>query len=231
MGRRAESIISLLRKLKEVETLSIGELRDIVGDSELFELLVAMGHSDLGCQRVSFNLESRFEISSLALECGVDVEEVCKLLSWREFESFSKSVLEKNNYSCIQNFRFKINQKRYEIDVVGVKEPLILCIDSKHYRKTSKHFVLIKCCEKQVERIEAFSRALPKMVPKLGITKWKEAKIIPLIVTLLTEEIASLKVPIVPFFKLNSFIMDLPSYLSDLYHINVKLSKLEDYVP
>nr|MDO8079975.1 nuclease-related domain-containing protein [Candidatus Freyarchaeota archaeon] len=232
MDKKAESIISLLKKLREVETLDTEEFRKMVGDPALFDLLTTKGYNDLAEQRISFNLESRLEISLIALEYGVDIEEVCKLLSWKEFEAFSKSVLEKNNYLCIQNFRFKHNQKRYEIDVVGLKEPLILCIDSKHYKKSGKSYVLRTYCKKQIERIEALSRALSLMVSKLRIIKWKEAKIIPLIVTLLAEEIDFSEVPIVPFFKLNSFITELPTHISEVYQIHTKLpeyTKLEDY--
>lgn len=232
MDKKAESIISLLKKLREGETLDTEAFGKIIGDPELFDLLTTKGYNDLVKQRNSFNLESRLEISSFALEYGADIEEVCKLLSWKEFEAFSKNVLEKNNFFCIQNFRFKQNKKRYEIDVVGLREPLILCVDSKHYKKSGKSYVLRTYCKKQIERIEAFSRVLFKMASKLRIIKWKEAKIIPLIVTLLAEETVSSEIPIVPFFKLNSFIMELPTYISEIYQIHMKLpmyTKLEDY--
>lgn len=232
MNKKAESFISLLKKLRETETLDTEEFRKMVGDPVLFDLLITKGYNDLAEQRLSFNLESRLEISLVALEYGVDIEEVCKLLSWKEFEAFSKSVLERNNFSCVQNFRFKHNQKRYEIDVVGLKEPLILCIDSKHYKKSGKNHALRNYCKKQIERAAAFSRELSKMVSKLRMIKWREAKIIPLIVTLLAEEIGSSEVPIVPFFKLNSFVIELPTHLSEIYQIHTKLpqyTKLEDY--
>jgi hypothetical protein len=231
--KKAETIISVLKKLREVEIFDIEELKNTVKDPELFNLLTTKGYSGSAEQMITFDLESRLQISLVALEYGADIEEVCKLLSWREFEAFSKSVLEKNNYLCIHNFRFKHNQKRYEIDVVGSKEPLILCIDAKHYKKSGKSNVLRTYCKKQVERIEALSKALPEMISKLRITEWKEARIIPLIVTLLAEDIDfSEEVPVVPFFKLNSFIMDLPAHLSEVYQIHTKLPKytrLEDY--
>lgn len=135
MYKKTDTIILVLKKLREVETLDIEEFRNMVQDPELFNLLTAKGYNDFVEKRITFNSESRLQISLVALEYGADIEEVCKLLSWREFEAFSKSVLEKNSYLCIQNFRFKQNQKRYEIDVVGSKKPLILCIDSKHYKK------------------------------------------------------------------------------------------------
>ncbi|MFB0563136.1 MAG: nuclease-related domain-containing protein [Candidatus Lokiarchaeia archaeon] len=230
---KAEIIISVLKKLREIETLDIEEFRKMVGDPELFNLLTNKGYTDLVEERVTFDLESRLQISLIALRYGADIEKVCKLLNWREFEAFSKSALEKNNYFCIQNFRFKHNKKRYEIDVVGLKKPLILCIDSKHYKKSGKSGVLKVACKKQIERVEAFSRILPKNVSKLRIMEWKNANIIPLIVTLLPEEISFFEqVPIVPFFKLNSFIIELQAHTSEIYQIHKKLpeySLLKDW--
>ncbi|MEM2146731.1 MAG: nuclease-related domain-containing protein [Candidatus Jordarchaeaceae archaeon] len=232
MDKKAEFLISLLKKLREVQVFDHEEFRKMVGDPKLFDLLITKGYNNLAEQRVSFNLESKLEISLAALEYGADIGEVCKLLSWKEFEAFTKSVLEKNNYYCIQNFRFKHNKKQYEIDVVGLKEPFILCIDSKHYKKSGKNHILRTYCEKQIERVEALSKILSEIVPKLRITKWKEAKIIPLIVTLLPEQIVPSNVPIVPFFKLNSFIIELSTHLSEIYQVNIKLPRytiIEDY--
>ncbi|WXG40218.1 MAG: NERD domain-containing protein [Candidatus Freyarchaeum deiterrae] len=233
MYKKAETIISVLKNLREIKTLDIEVFRSIVEDPDLFNLLTTKGYNDSVEQRITFDSESVLQISLVALEYGADVEEVCKLLSWKEFEAFSKSVLEKNNYFCIQNFRFKHNQKRYEIDVVGFKKPLILCIDSKHYKKSGRSNVLRTYCKKQIERIEALSKVLPEMVSKLRLIEWKEAKIIPLIVTLLAEDIDfSEGVPVIPFFKLNNFIVELPAHISEVHQIHTKFPKytrLEDY--
>ncbi len=224
MLKKAETIISLLKKIRETETLDIEEFRNMVGDPELFNLLTTKGHNDPVEERITFDLESRLQISLLALKYGADIEKVCKVLNWKEFEAFSKSVLEKNNYLCFQNFRFKHNKKRYEIDVVGLKKPLILCVDSKHYKKSGKSSTLKTACKKQIERVEAYSRVLPKNVPKLRIREWKNANIIPIIVTLLPEEIGFFKrVPIVPFFKLNNFIIELQAHISEIFQIHTKL--------
>ncbi len=223
---KAEIIISVLKKLREMETLDIEEFRKMVGDPELFNMLITKGYNDPVEERVTFDLESRLQISLIALRYGADIEKVCKLLNWKEFEAFSKNALEKNNYFCIQNFRFQQNKKRYEIDVVGLKKPLILCIDSKHYKKSGKSSVLKIACKKQIERVEAFSRVMPKNISKLRIMEWKNANIVPLIVTLLPEEISFFEqVPIVPFFKLNNFVIELQAHISEIYQIHKKLPK------
>jgi hypothetical protein len=224
MYKKAETVISIIKRFKEGEALDFEELKDMVDDQELFDLLTAQGFVDPAKRRINFNLETRLQLSLVALKFGADIERVCKLLSWKEFEAFSRTVLETSNFFCIQNFRFSQNQKRYEIDVVGLKNPLILCVDSKHYKKSGKNHLLRTYCKKQIERAEALSKALPKMFLKMGLRGWKEAKIIPLIVTLLAEGVSfSERVPIVPFFKLNSFVMDLQNYLNQVYQIYTKL--------
>ncbi len=234
MNKKAETIISVLKKAREIETLDTEELRSMVGDPELFNLLTTKGNNDQIKKIITFDLESRLQIALIAIKYGADVEKVCKLLNWKEFEAFSKSALEKSNYLCTQNYRFKHNQKRYEIDVVGLKKPLILCIDAKHYKKSGKNHILKIACEKQIERAEALSKELPKSVTKLRIAGWKNVNIIPLIVTLLPEEGFFEQVPIVPFFKLNNFINELQTYISEIYHIQTKLpdyTMLKDWNP
>ena len=224
MYKKAEIVISIIKRLREREALDFEELKDMVEDQELFELLTAEGFVDPARHRINFNLETRLQLSLLALKFGADIEKVCKLLSWKEFEAFSRRALETNNFFCIQNFRFSQNQRRYEIDVVGLKNPLVLCVDSKHYKKSGKNQILGTYCKKQIERAEALSKALPKMFLRMGLLRWKEAKIIPLIVTSLAEGVNfSEGVPIVPFFKLNSFVMDLPDHLNQVYQIYTKL--------
>ncbi|MBS7250228.1 MAG: hypothetical protein KIH08_06510 [Candidatus Freyarchaeota archaeon] len=224
MYKKAEIVISIIKRLRERKALDFEELKDMVEDQELFELLTSEGFVDPARHRINFNLETRLQLSLVALKYGADIEKVCKLLSWKEFEAFSRRVLETNNFFCIQNFRFSQNQRRYEIDVVRLKNPLVLCVDSKHYKKSGKNQILKTYCKKQIERAEALSKALPKMFLKMGLLGWKEAKIIPLIVTLLAEGVNfSEGVPIVPFFKLNSFVMDLPNHLNQVYQIYTKI--------
>ncbi|MGQ9720099.1 MAG: nuclease-related domain-containing protein [Candidatus Jordarchaeum sp.] len=224
MNKKVETIITILKKLRDIETFNIKEFRDMVGDPDLFKFLTTKGYNDPAEQSITFDLESKLQISLIALEHGEEIEKVCKILTWKEFETFTTNVLEKNNYLCIQNFRLKHNQKRYEVDIIGLKKPLILCVDSKHYKKSGKSHALKKACKKQIERVEALFRELPRYIAKLRIMEWKNANIIPLIVTLLPEEINFFEqVPIVPFFKFNNFIIELQTYISEIYHIQTKI--------
>jgi len=223
---KVEIVLSVLRKLSEKETLYLEEFRSIVGDTELYNLLATKGRKDPANRKITFDLQSKLEISLIALKYGAEIESVCKILSWREFEAFSREVLERNNYSCMQNFRFKLHRKRYEIDVIGLKRPLIVCVDAKHYRKSGKTHTLRVACKKQVERTEALSETLPETASKLRITSWEKVKIVPLIVTLLPEEVGFFeRVPVVPFFKLNSFLIELQTHISEIFHIQTKLPK------
>ena len=71
----------------------------------------------------------RVKMSVYALTLGSDVERVCSLLSWAEFEMIAGQAFETNDYRVVRNLHFTQGTNRWELDVLGIRKPLIICAD------------------------------------------------------------------------------------------------------
>jgi Holliday junction resolvase-like predicted endonuclease len=138
------------------------------------------------------------EIEKMIRE-GKTVEEVLRLVDWREFEEKVEEIFKIHGFKTKKNFRFK-TYKRFEVDIVAEKRDLVFIIDCKQWDKSRhKTYNIKKAAERQLERSEAIKQTF------LGYNK----KIIPMIITLFDEGIYEFNnVFIVPIFKLNSFLLE-----------------------
>jgi Holliday junction resolvase-like predicted endonuclease len=75
----------------------------------------------------------RLKLAVRAVDLGADVEHMSNFLSWQEFEDIAALALERDRYVVAKNVRFKHAERRWEIDVVGCRKPLVICIDCKHW--------------------------------------------------------------------------------------------------
>ncbi len=167
----------------------------------------------------------RVKMSIRAIQLGADFQQICRLLSWAEFEDIAAQTLEMNNYRVLRNFHFRNKTKRREIDVIGLKKPIVLCVDCKHWRQGWRSAASSKAVEAQVERTEALAEALPNYAKRIKLEAWQAATLIPLILSLLPgPEKFHKNVPVVPILQLQDFIKSVPLELSLLLHINQKLS-------
>lgn len=120
------------------------------------------------------------------------------------------------------------------MDVIGFDEPLIMCIDCKHWRRRLNRSGLVKAVEAQVERTEAFGDVLHDYWRKTGLSEWKAATLVPLVLSLISgSQKFHNNVPIVSILQLQDFISTLPFEAHKLTHF-AKLSlkpeqKLSDY--
>ncbi len=151
---------------------------------------------------INFEKNDKIKTSLLAISMGAAIEEVSRLLEWRDFESLSAEILETNGFDTIRNLI--LNKPRMEIDVVGVKSNIAILIDCKHWKRMSNHS-LGKAVEKQIERTKHY------------ITKEKVKAAIPAIVTLYQHDLEFInRVPIIPIFKLGSFCEEFYGNLDEL---------------
>ena len=88
-------------------------------------------------------------IALAAVECGIDILTVCKLIDWRDFELFASEVMKFHNYVVYKNYRMK-NPTR-QIDVVGIRLQNALVVDCKHWKRNS-YSEMVGAADKQIER-------------------------------------------------------------------------------
>ena len=159
----------------------------------------------------------RLKLAVKAVVLGADVERVSGFLSWQEFEDIAAIALEKNGYVVTKNGHFKHGERRWEIDVVGCKKPLIICIDCKHWHHGMSPSALKKIVEAQEERTRALSESLPNISLEIECARWSKAKFVPAVLALLPGSFKFYdKVPIVPVLQLQDFINQLPAYTEAL---------------
>ncbi len=194
-----ETLETVLRKLSEMEIVS------------------------LQTSFVDISPAQRIKLAIQALKFGLDYEQICKLLSWEEFESVAAMAFEANHFSVLKNFHFQQAGKRWEIDVVGCREPLIVCMDCKHWHHGWRQAAIIKTVEAQIERTRALADSLARYYQRIQIAQWKTATLVPLILSLIPGPLKfHQNVPIVPVLQLQDLINQVPIEVNSLTHFTEK---------
>ncbi len=177
--------------------------------------------------RIELDSCARLKVAVRAISLGADVEHVSDLLCWQEFEEIAAFALKSNGYMVQNNVRFKRAGKRWEIDVVGCKKPLVLCVDCKHWQHAITPSTIRKMVNEQTERTTALAASLPNLKLKLECTKWEKAKFIPSVLSLIPSAFKFYnKVPVVPVLQLPDCVTKLPAHVEPLKHIPKTFSAL-----
>ena len=167
--------------------------------------------------------EQRLKIAVKSIGLGADVERVARLLTWSEFEQFSKESLESNGFKVAMNFRFKWFGRRWEIDLIGFKRPLVISADCKHWRRGWSGSASIEAAKSQVERTGALAEASRRIKSRVGIGEWEYAYFVPVILSLCPSRHKFYEgTPIVPILQLNDFLQNLIAYLNEVNHFYIQ---------
>ncbi|MFW9907180.1 MAG: hypothetical protein ACFFEF_01285 [Candidatus Thorarchaeota archaeon] len=160
--------------------------------------------------------DNRIDLAVIAIAADANIETVIQHLTWKDFEGFVARILTENEYRCVESFRRRGNRlvEGMEIDVIGVKGFSILSIDAKMWGlRTGKSSTLVEAAKKQAIRTEKLSNQIERLSHKIERMKPGVYSLTPIMVTWLVEEIQFCDgVPVVPIFKLNSFLLDLGRY-------------------
>ncbi|MHA2016510.1 MAG: hypothetical protein ACTSUH_12290, partial [Candidatus Thorarchaeota archaeon] len=122
----------------------------------------------------------------------------------------------KNGFSCIESLRRRgdSHDEGMEIDVIGVRDRRVIAVDAKMWAsRTGKASALRQAAERQAERTRQLALDLNILRKKMPTLAPGPYDLYPVLVTWLVEDVVfHLGVPVVPVFKLNSFIVELPVY-------------------
>lgn len=169
----------------------------------------------------------RLKLAVRAVELGADVERMSNFLSWQEFEDIAALALERDGYVVAKNVRFKHAERRWEIDVVGCRKPLVICIDCKHWHHGMHPSTLKKMVASQEERVQAFAESLPNVSLDVECTKWDRAKIVPVILSLIPGSFKFYDlVPVVSVLQFQDFLTQLHAYTESLKYFSREFSHL-----
>jgi len=199
LTREGSSDRSKLQEAARVTEEAIGLLLDdlmgeeLVGESE--GLLEASPGQRLG-------------IAVRAVRAGADLERVSRALGWLEFEEMVAYALEENGYAVSRRFRFQAEGRRWEIDVLGAKKPLVLCAECKHWSRGLGNATARKIVETHLEKVGVLSENL--FVPvAMSLTPARER--------------IYRRIPVVSVFELPSFLGEFEGQLDWLASFPVEL--------
>jgi len=181
---------------------------------------------------IEVSSNQRVKLAIHAINQGTDIERVCEVLEWKEFENFAATAFEKNNFAVKRNFRFKAAQRRWEIDVVAYSEPIIVCVDCKRWRRGWGNSAITRVAAAQAQRTEALAKNLQGIQREIGLAGWTRAILFPLILSLFPGPVKFyVDVPAVPILQLQNFLDEFWGHKTELVYFRAKLGpKLSDYV-
>jgi hypothetical protein len=163
--------------------------------------------------RILLDREGKIRLLVMGCELGGDVEELGRLIGWMDFEILIQKALEAYGYEVIHAFRFSHGKRRWEVDLLALRNPFILCIDCKHMLRRQGSS-LKRGAEHNNVRAKSLGESLESLEEKLSINSWKRALILPIIVSLLAPPFQEYKgCPIVPILKLRNFLSELGGYI------------------
>lgn len=192
--------------------------------NDMLKSLSDAGLIKLNGKKIEVSLDQRVRIAMHAMKLGADFESVCSLLEWNEFERISAIAFEFNHFNVTRGLRFKSMGRRWEIDVVGCKEPIIVCADCKHWHRGWTKSAIMKAADAQIERTKALAKAFPSVYEKLGLDNWKEAKLVPMILSLFPTALKfHQNIPVVPILQLQNLLNELLAHVDSLTRFLVHL--------
>jgi hypothetical protein len=182
-------------------------------------------------EEIVLSSEQRLNLALEAIRIGIDPESICKELDWQEFEKMASLFLRENGYLTIQNLHFTASGRKWEIDVLGLNNPMILAIDCKHWKRSWQKIATQNMVKAQIKRARLLAILLPELREKLKIHNWKLAEILPIILTLHDAPFKTfLSVPVVSIFRFQNFLLELHANIQSLNSIRIKIPAVTDWV-
>lgn len=180
---------------------------------------------------IELSSNQRVKLAIHAINLGTDIERVCKVLKWIEFENFAATAFEANNFSVKRRFRFKTAGRRWEIDVLAYSEPYVVCVDCKRWRRGWGKSAITKIVEAQTLRTKVLAEALPSLQRRIPLNDWTNATLFPVILSLFPGSAKFFQnVPVVPILQLQNFLDELPGHVASLTKFRATLGpKLPNY--
>lgn len=225
--------LSILKTTKEgkvlVEDLKKGAKIPSTAMAKILEEFRSEGIINVRDNFVEANSIGRLKLAVKAAMSGIPIDQISNFLQWQEFEDITAFVLKENGYYIKTNVRFKHANRRWEIDVIGCKSPLVVCIDCKHWQRAISPSALHRIAKDQADRTRAFAESLPKPSLQLQCCRWKKAKFVPILISLIpnTQKFHD-NVPIVPILQIQDFISQIPLEIQTVKHFSKAFNNLTD---
>jgi Holliday junction resolvase-like predicted endonuclease len=173
-------------------------------------------------KEIEVTSEQRMRIAAHAILTGADSERVARELRWQEFEGLAENILDMEGYATAKHFIFRNSARKYEIDVLGAKEPMVLCVDCKHWHHGWAPSRIMQAARNQMMRVLCLSETYA-LYAKLRIAGWRSARLLPIVLTL--ADVSSKLVdgvPIVSALRLRDFLCKVSPWDQQLRFVDAR---------
>jgi len=228
LSAQRDILIALLETTKEGPT-DMEELRETVRvtDEALSAFLDHLIQQELVVASegaLEATLEQRLEIAVRAVRAGADMERVSQALGWLEFEEMTAYTFEANNYRVKRRFRFNAGGRRWEIDVLATRKPLVVCAECKHWASGLGNMTARRIVEIHLEKVRVLSENAAILVKKGILRGWDRAVFVPMALSLQpARNKIYRRIPVVSVFELPSFLNEFQGQMEWLASFPVDL--------
>jgi Holliday junction resolvase-like predicted endonuclease len=173
-------------------------------------------------EKIQVTPEQRMRIAELAISMGADPENVARQLRWQEFEGIVARILGLEGYATANHFIFRHASRRYEIDVLGAKEPMVLCVDCKHWHHGWAPSKIMAAARNQLVRVQSLSEVFAFYGKKHRIVGWRSVRLLPIVLTLADVSMKLMDgVPIVSALRIRDFLCQVSPWIETLRFVDV----------
>lgn len=177
---------------------------------------------------ITQDITQRLATAVKAVRVGADVEAVSRSLTWLEFEELSARVFEENGFRVMRRFRFMAEGRRWELDLLAVRTPYIICGECKHWGKSIGNQTARGIVETHLEKTEVFTGHIEELRKRVGLVDWPKAVVVPMVLTLSATPMEIYRrVPSVSVLALPSFLGEFDGQLDRLAYFRTNLKPLE----
>jgi hypothetical protein len=174
------------------------------------------------------DISQRLATAVKAVRVGADIEAVSRSLTWLEFEELSARVFEENGFRVMRRFRFMAEGRRWELDLLAVRTPYLVCGECKRWGKGIGNQTARGIIETHLEKTEVFTGHIEELRKRVGLVDWSKAVIVPMVLTLSATPMEIYRrVPSVSVLVLPSFLSEFDGQLERLVHFRINLRPIE----
>jgi hypothetical protein len=177
---------------------------------------------------ITLELKQRLGLAMKAVEAGADAEAISRSLGWLEFEELSAKIFEANGFRVLRRFRFTAEGRRWELDLLAIRPPYLVCGECKHWGKGIGNQTARGIIEIHLEKTEVFTRHILGLREHIGIRGWSKAVVIPIALTLSATPMEIYRrVPAVSVLTLPNFINEFDGQLERLANWKMELQPIK----
>ena len=227
MPAQRDILIALLERTKDRAT-SRTELREAVrvtdeGLSLFLDQLTVENLLEEEGDLVRASLSQRLKIAVRAITAGADFERVSRSLGWLEFEEMVAYTFEENGYDVSRRFRFQAEGRRWEIDVLAVRRPLVVCAECKHWASGLGNMTARRIVETHLEKVRVLSENAAEVAERMKLNGGRTV-FVPLALSLQpARKKIYRRIPVVSVFELPSFLNEFEGQMDWLAQFPVDL--------